>query len=248
MDAVISEECNRGLLLTCTNPNIHFKQETPEEGVRKFNGIAVSLNTFLNILSENGDEPPSAEQLKNEINLRGIGMTKKSKQVFNASANGTTISRSQDENATKSKCKVCVFLKRNAFPPDAWENFSNFFGLETKENDEKDFGLIDRGNIQQRDSESTSQQQTTQEVGSQQAPQHNNQQQTPQGTNSQQPVASYQGNQQPAATSPSEQQPPQVTNSKQQAPQLVRIQQQAPQLVRIQQQAPQVTNSKQQAP
>ncbi|KAL9978149.1 hypothetical protein ACROYT_G015636 [Oculina patagonica] len=189
-------------LLTCTNPNIHFKQETPEEGVRKFNGIAVSLNTFLNILSENGDEPPSAEQLKNEINLRGIGMTKKSKQVFNASANGTTISRSQDENATKSKCKVCVFLKRNAFPPDAWENFSNFFGLETKENDEKDFGLIDRGNIQQRDSESTSQQQTTQEVGSQQAPQHNNQQQTPQGTNSQQPVASYQGNQQQAAGSP----------------------------------------------
>ncbi|KAL9976700.1 hypothetical protein ACROYT_G014027 [Oculina patagonica] len=113
-------------MLTCINPNIQFKQETPEGGVRKFNRIAVSLGTFLNTLSENGDEPPSVDQLKNEINHHGIEMTKKTKQVFNASANGTTISRSQDENATKTKCKVCVFLKRNAFSPDAWESFSDF--------------------------------------------------------------------------------------------------------------------------
>lgn len=85
--------------------------------MRRFNGVAVSL-------APHGVDPPAADQIKNDINLHGIGMTKKTKQVFNADANGTTITRSKDKAVTKAKEKICVFVQRNAFSQDDWERFA----------------------------------------------------------------------------------------------------------------------------
>ena len=112
-------------LLTCINPNIQFKQVTPEGGERKLNGIAVALNPFINILDQCGIDTPGVEQIKNNINIHGIGVTKKAKQVFNATANGTTVSRCKDVSKDMTKFKTCVFIKKTAFSSDAWESFAD---------------------------------------------------------------------------------------------------------------------------
>ena len=98
-----------------------FKQATPEGRERKFGGIAVALNPLINLLAEKGVQPPTAEQIKNNLNIHNIGETKKTKQVFNVEANGTTISRSC--NATQTKFKICVLIKKTAFSPEDWEIF-----------------------------------------------------------------------------------------------------------------------------
>jgi len=106
---------------------VQFKQATPEGGEKRFNGIAVALNPLINLLTENGMEPPTAEQIKNNINIHNIGVTKKAKQTFNVEANGTTISRSSkvnNSNATQTKCKICVLIKKTAFSPESWEIFT----------------------------------------------------------------------------------------------------------------------------
>ena len=108
-------------LLTYINPNIQFKQATPEGGERKFSGIAVALNPLINLLTEKGVETPTAEQIKNNINIHNIGTTKRAKQVFNVGANGTTISRSC--NAVETKFKICVLIKKTAFSPEDWQIF-----------------------------------------------------------------------------------------------------------------------------
>ena len=102
-----------------------FKQATPEGGggggERKYSGIAVALNLLINILTEKGVQPPTAEQIKNNINIHNIGATKKAKQVFNVEANGMIISRSC--NATQTKFKMSVLIKNTAFSPEDWEIF-----------------------------------------------------------------------------------------------------------------------------
>ena len=60
---------------------MQFKQATPEGEERKFNGIAVALSPVINLLTENGFETPTAEQIKNNINIHNIGVTKKAKQI-----------------------------------------------------------------------------------------------------------------------------------------------------------------------
>ena len=50
-------------------------------GERKFSGIAVALNPLINLLTEKGVQPPTAEMIKNNINIHNTGATKKAKQV-----------------------------------------------------------------------------------------------------------------------------------------------------------------------
>lgn len=79
------------------------------------NGIAVALNPnpFINILDQCGIDTPGAEQIKNNINIHGIGVTKKAKQVFNETANGSTISRCKDPSSNvTTKFKTCVLIKK----------------------------------------------------------------------------------------------------------------------------------------
>ena len=68
-------------------------------------------------------EPPTAKQIKNSINITNNGPAKKAKQVFNVEANSKTISRSF--NATHTKFKTCVLLKRTDFSPEDWKVFED---------------------------------------------------------------------------------------------------------------------------
>ena len=83
----------------------------------------MALTTFLSKLNNNGlsDVPPS-DRIKQDINNKGLGVTKKVKQVFNTTEDGLEISRRKEaEKATEFK--YCILVKKSAFGHDAWEEF-----------------------------------------------------------------------------------------------------------------------------
>lgn len=118
-------------LLTCINPSITFNLKTPDQGEKKFNGLAVALAPFLAKLSNHGlDTMAPQDRIKQDIKNHGLGVTTKAKQVFNANDDGATISRCKEAKDT-TVFRNCVFIKRSAFRPEAWEEFAtcNYYSL-----------------------------------------------------------------------------------------------------------------------
>lgn len=92
---------------------------------KKFDGIAVALSPFLAMLSDHGlDTLTSQDRIKQDIKNHGLGLTTNVKQVFNAKDDGSTISRSKESEDDTILKKYCVFVKRTAFAPEAWEEFA----------------------------------------------------------------------------------------------------------------------------
>ena len=111
-------------LLTCINPNIAFTLKTLDQGERRCNGLAVALTPFLAKLSNLGlDTMAPQDRIKQDIRNHGLGVTSKAKQVFNINDDGATISRSKEAKKT-TVFRNCVFIKRSAFGPEAWEEFA----------------------------------------------------------------------------------------------------------------------------
>ena len=116
-------------LLTCINPNIIFTLKTPDQGDKKYNGVAVALSLFLAKLSNYGlDTLAPQDRIKQEIKNHGLGVITKAKQVFNVNEDGTSISRSKEAKDT-TVFRNCVFIKRSAFGPEAHVIITCYFFL-----------------------------------------------------------------------------------------------------------------------
>ena len=84
----------------------------------------MALSPFLAKLSNHGlDTLAPQDQIKQEIKNHGLGVITKAKQVFNVNEDGTSISRSKEAKDT-TVFRNCVFIKRSAFGPEAWEEFA----------------------------------------------------------------------------------------------------------------------------
>jgi len=70
------------------------------------------------------------DRIKQDIKNHGLGVTTKAKQVFNVNSDGATISRSK-EAKDMTVFRDCVFIKRRAFRPEAWEEFAtcNYYSV-----------------------------------------------------------------------------------------------------------------------
>jgi len=110
--------------LTCINPNITFNLKTPDQGEKKCNGIAVASSPFLAKLSNHGlDTMEPQGRTMQDIKNHGIEVTTNAKQVFNVNEDGTPVSRSKEAKDT-TFFRNFVFIKRSAFRPEAWEEYS----------------------------------------------------------------------------------------------------------------------------
>ena len=106
--------------------------KTPDQDEKKINGIAVALSPFMAMLVNHGlDTLAPQDCIKQDTKNHGLRVTTKAKQVFNINEDGITISHAKDAKETTT-FKYCIFDKRSAFRPEAWEeiatcnNYSTF--------------------------------------------------------------------------------------------------------------------------
>lgn len=112
-------------MLTCINPDVSFSTDKSNIRVR---GAAISLNCLWNLITMSGHAPPieNIDRLKQEIEELEIGATKKRKQFFNKTPNGTKIKRTRTTTGTDVEVisKKCVIIKHSAFGAASWAVFS----------------------------------------------------------------------------------------------------------------------------